>query len=189
MRRSSLMARSVRLITSVLLGLALAGSSRCGFHALLALVVRDGRLDGVLGKHAAVDLDRRERELLDDLRIADLLGFRQRPALEPLGRERGAGDGRAATEGLELGVHDAVAVDLDLELHHVAALGSADDARAHVGARLVERADVARVVVVIENLVAVCHGTAPSDFLATGCSWGRCPPARARRAGTSRADA
>ena len=54
-------------------------------------------------------------------------------------------------------VDDAVALDLDLKFHDVAALRCADDARADVGRALVERAHVARVVVVVEDLVAVCH--------------------------------
>ena len=63
----------------------------------------------------------------------------------------------AAAKGLELGVDDAVALDLDLQLHDVAALRRADDARADVLGALVEGADVARVVVVIEYFVAVSH--------------------------------
>ena len=48
-------------------------------------------------------------------------------------------------------------VDLDLELHHVPALGSADDAGSDILGLLVQRADVAGVVVVVDDLVAVCH--------------------------------
>ena len=49
--------------------------------------------------------------------------------------------------------------DLQLELHDVAALRSADDASADVVLALIHRADVARVVVVVEDLVAVSHPT------------------------------
>ena len=48
-------------------------------------------------------------------------------------------------------------IDLDLQLHDVAALGRADQAGAHVGLVLVHRADVARIVVVIDNFIAICH--------------------------------
>ena len=66
---------------------------------------------------------------------------------------------RAAAEGLEPGVLDQAGgrVDLDLQLDHVAALRGADQAGADGRVRLVEAADVARVVVVVEDLVAVCH--------------------------------
>ena len=46
-------------------------------------------------------------------------------------------------------------IDLDLQLHHVAAFGCADQAGAHVGAALVERTDVAGIVVVIDDFVAI----------------------------------
>ena len=52
-------------------------------------------------------------------------------------------------------------IDLDLQLHDVAALGRADQARANFGAALVQRADVARIVVVIDNFVAICHCVSP----------------------------
>src|SRR5947208_924559 len=39
---------------------------------LLLLVVADGRLDGVLGEHRTVDLDRRQAQLLDDGRVLDV---------------------------------------------------------------------------------------------------------------------
>src|SRR6266566_4608185 len=49
----------------------------------------------------------------------------------------------------------------DLQPHHVAAGRRADHAGADVIVGLVERADVARVLVVVQYLVAVCHGVAP----------------------------
>src|SRR5450755_314118 len=95
-----------------------------GRHApvgLLLAVVGDGALDGILRQHRAVDLHGRQVELLDDLGVLDRLGLVDRLALDPLGGQRGAGDGGAAAEGLELGVlDDALVVDLDLQAHHVA---------------------------------------------------------------------
>src|SRR5919109_4985477 len=54
-------------IDPLLLGLLLGR----GGQPLLLLPVGDGRLDGVLGQHRAVDLHRRERQLLRDLRVLD----------------------------------------------------------------------------------------------------------------------
>jgi hypothetical protein len=73
---------------------------------VLVPVIVDRGLDRVLGEHRAVDLDRREAELLDDLGVADLLALVEALALEPLGREAGRRDRRAAPEALELGVLD-----------------------------------------------------------------------------------
>ena len=48
-------------------------------------------------------------------------------------------------------------IDLDLQLHHVAAFRRADQSRAHVRIVLRQRADVARVLVVIDHLVRISH--------------------------------
>ena len=78
-----------------------------------------------------------------------LHGFVQSSAAEPFGGQGRRGDGGAAAEGFELGVDDAVAVHLDLQLHHVAAFGGADDSGADFFGLLVQGADVAGVVVVV----------------------------------------
>src|SRR5450631_3416810 len=119
---------------------------------MLLPVVLDRRLDGIFCEDRAVDLDRREVELLDDLRVLDLGRLLERHAFDHLGRERARRDRRAATEGLELRIRDLAVDDLDLQTHHVAARGRADQAGADIiGLVLGKRADVARVVVVIEN--------------------------------------
>jgi hypothetical protein len=60
--------------------------------------------------------------------------------------------------GLELRVlDDAVLVDLDLQLHHVAARRSAHHAGGHAFLVFPERADVPGILVVIDDLVAICH--------------------------------
>ena len=46
-------------------------------------------------------------------------------------------------------------IDLDLQLHDVAALGRAHQAGAHIGDRLVHGADVAWIVVVVDYFIAV----------------------------------
>src|SRR5712692_5156242 len=73
------------------------------FDAVLFLPVTDGGLDGVFGELGTVNLDRRERKLAHDVRVLDGKRFFVRPAPDPLGGGRGAGDGRPAAEGLELG--------------------------------------------------------------------------------------
>src|SRR5713226_2393432 len=134
--------------------------ARRGFGlAPLLLVVLQRGLDGVLGQHRAVDLDRRQLQLVDDVRVLDLGRLAHRTALEPLGGQARRGDGAAAAERLELGVldHAGLDVDLDLQLHHVAALGCAHQARSHSRGVLGEGPHVARVVVVVDYLIAVGH--------------------------------
>jgi hypothetical protein len=54
-------------------------------------------LDRVLGEHGAVELDRREAELLGNLGVLDLGGLLERHALDVLGDEGRGGDSRATT--------------------------------------------------------------------------------------------
>src|SRR5262245_5218330 len=71
-------------VDSLISSLCLAGVGRRAARIrgrLLLLVVRDRGLDRVLGQHRAVDLDRWERELLDDLRVLDLHRLVDRAAL------------------------------------------------------------------------------------------------------------
>src|SRR5690606_14409142 len=116
-------------------------------------------------------------------------------ALQPLGGERRRGDRRAAAEGLEPGVlDDAVVADLDLQAHDVAARGGADEAGADVLGVLVEGPDVLRVLVVLDDFLAVRHDVlsraSVSDRGASGveapraASWGGAPR---RGAGSARA--
>src|SRR5262245_25722803 len=107
-----------------------------------------------------MDLDWRQPQLVDDVRVLDLRGLVHRPPLEPLGGEARGGDGTTAAECLELGVLDdpGVEVDLDLQLHDVAAFRCADQYRPVAREFLGEGPDIARVAVVIDNLVAVSHG-------------------------------
>src|SRR6266705_2461284 len=129
------------------------------FDAVFLLPVADGGLDGVFSEHGTVNLHRRKRTLAHDVRVLDRKRLINRLALHPLGGERGAGDGRPAAEGLELGFFNdlGLRVDLHLQLHHVAALRRADEAGPNVGIFLREAADVARIVVVIHYFFAVCH--------------------------------
>ena len=103
----------------------------------------------------AVDLHRRQAQLIDDVGVLDLERFVHGLAAQPFRRQRRTGDGAAAAEGLELGVfdHAGFRVHLHLQLHHVAAFGRAHHAGADVGIALVERADVAGIIVMIQNFV------------------------------------
>src|SRR5262249_11170741 len=68
------------------------------FGVLLVLVVLDRRLDRVLGQHRAVDLHRRQCQLLDDLRVLDAHRLVDRLALEPLGGQAARRDRGPAAE-------------------------------------------------------------------------------------------
>src|SRR5919198_3124652 len=52
---------------------------------MLVLVVRERRLDRVLGEHRAVDLHGRQLELVDDVGVLDLRRLVDRLALQPFG--------------------------------------------------------------------------------------------------------
>src|SRR5215510_3047792 len=62
--------------------------SLLGRIAVLLPVILDRRLDRVLGQDGAMDLHRRQRQMLRDHGVLDRLRFVQRLALHPLGRER-----------------------------------------------------------------------------------------------------
>ena len=63
-----------------------------------------------------------QAQLLRDLRVFDLLSVLEREPLDPLGHIGAGRNGAAAPERLELDVgDDAVLVDTDLQLHHIAA--------------------------------------------------------------------
>lgn len=133
-----------------------AGLVESGGLALCAVVL-DGGLDGVLREHRAVQLDRGQTELLRDLGVLDARGVVERHAVHELRHVAGRGDGGPAAKGLELDVlyHAGLVVDADLQLHHVAARGRADEPGPHVRRRLVERAHVARVRVVVYDFRVV----------------------------------
>ena len=130
-----------------------------GLLVVLLAVVLDGALDGVLSQDRTVDLDRRQGQFFDDSHVVDGQGLVHGLTLEPLGGQAGGCDGRAAAEGLELRLGDGLGsgVHFDLEAHHVAALGGSDQAGTDVVAVLIQGADVAGVLEVVEKFFAVCH--------------------------------
>ena len=70
----------------------------------------------------AVELDRREAQLLGNLSVLDLASLLEGEALDALSHIRAGGNGAATAECLELDIRDdAVFVDANLQLHNVAA--------------------------------------------------------------------
>ena len=95
----------------------------------LGPVVLDGRLDRILSKHRAVELDGRQAELLSDLSVLDLARLLERHTLDTLSHVGRASNGRAASKSLESNIlDDALLVDLDRKLHHIAAGRGTDEA-------------------------------------------------------------
>src|SRR3954462_13359272 len=105
----------------VMLRHRLSGNRR--LLALLRAIVADGGLDRVFREYGAVNLNRRQAELVHDIGVLDFESLIYCLALQPLCRERGAGNSAATAKRLELGVlYDAAGfVYFDLQLHYVAA--------------------------------------------------------------------
>ena len=102
-------------------------------------------------------LDGWQAKLLSDLGVLDATGLLKGHATDKLSKIAAAGDGRAASESLELDVGDGVVVgvDLNLQLHHIAASRGADEAGADITVALSHASDIARVVVVVKDLLVV----------------------------------
>src|ERR1051325_6779068 len=71
-------------ISAIALSSLLRGRPGLCLSAVLVLVVRQRGLDRVLGEYRAVDLDRRQLQLVHDVRVLDLRGLVDGLALEPL---------------------------------------------------------------------------------------------------------
>lgn len=103
-----------------------------------------------------MELDRRQRQLLRNVRVLQHARLIQGLALDPLGGQGAGRNRRSTAERLELGVHNLpVLVHSDLQFHHIAASGSAHKSCAHRGVLLVEGAHVAWVLVVVDDLKGV----------------------------------
>src|SRR5665647_3428230 len=119
--------------------------------------VLDGLVHGVGGQVAAVHLDRRQAvERVGYVGAADLECLIELHAHHELGDHARGRDCRAAAEGLELDVLDAIVLDVDVDVHQVTAHRIAHTADGDVGA--LERAYVARVAEVLEGLLAILGG-------------------------------
>src|SRR4029079_16630790 len=112
-------------------------------------------------------------------------------ALEPLGRQARARDRRSAAERLELGVVDdaGLGIDLDLQLHHVAAFRRAHEPGSNVCVVLWQGADVTRVLVVVDDLVRIRHVLLSVNAWPIASLKDPRLPSPSRTTATSRADA
>ena len=105
----------------------------------------------------------RQAEFFDDLRVANRQCLVDGLAFDPLGGERRTCDCGSATEAFELRIFDdSLLAHFDLQLHHIAALWSADDADADVFAcgdflGSAKCADVSWIFVMFDDFIAVCH--------------------------------
>lgn len=113
-----------------------------GLVALL-LVVANRTLDRILGKHRAVKLDGRKRELLGNFGVLNRTGLLEGKALYALRHITRAGNGRATAERLETDVlNDALVVHLDGEFHHITTSRGTDKTNTDVLVSLQERSDL-----------------------------------------------
>lgn len=66
-------------------------------------------------------------------------------------------DSGATTKGLEASINDlnGLLIDLDLQLHHITARGTSDESCTDTGIVLVERPDVAGVIVMVNDVLVV----------------------------------
>ena len=94
---------------------------------VLGVIIADRTLDRVFRQHTAMQLDRRQTQLLGYFSVADLAGLFESHAADEFGQVRRGGDGGAAAEGLEFDIFNCVGgrIDFDLEFHYVAAGGGA----------------------------------------------------------------
>ena len=89
-------------------------------------IIFERGLQGFLGEDGAVDFHRRQTaERIHNFLVREAHRLVNATALDEFGRHAGAGDGRAATEGLEASVLDDAILDLEAYLHNVAACGRA----------------------------------------------------------------
>mmetsp|Transcript_109796 Transcript_109796/g.354227 ORF Transcript_109796/g.354227 Transcript_109796/m.354227 type:complete len:206 (-) Transcript_109796:12-629(-) len=139
--------------------------------ALLPLVVGNGCLNGLLREYAAVNLHGRELEVRGDVCVPELGSLVHLLTDDHLGGQGAACNGRAAAEGLELGLlDDAVLANPDLELNHVAARGLPNECCADVLVGLVQPSYITRVVEVVVDCLMVKPDT--SDCEDRPRSWG-----------------
>ena len=119
----------------------------------------------------SLTLNRRQAQLLRDLRIPDRARLLERHASHQLRQIAATRDRAAAPERLELDVVDRVGgrVDADLQLHDVAAGGCADEPGSDIRVVLRHGADVARVGVVVEDFFVV--GAALGWLVGLGDGW------------------
>src|SRR5437879_4109114 len=97
----------------------------------------------------------------DDVVVLYIVGLVARPAFQPCLFEAGAGDRRTAAEVLELRVHNAIVLYLDLQFHDVPALRGAHDPGTYRFVVLRQAPHVPRVVVMVNDLFTISHDPSP----------------------------
>jgi len=124
---------------------------------VLGVVVGDGGLDSVLCEHRAVQLNRRQAQLLSNLRILNLTRLIQGHTADQFSQIRRRSNRATTAKSLEDHVIDAarLLVHTDLELHDIATSGSADKTGTNVLVALAHGSDVPGVAVVVEDLFVV----------------------------------
>ena len=102
-------------------------------------------------------LNGRKAQLLGHIGVLDLAGLVEGHTADELSQVAGGGDSRATAEGLEDNVVDdtRVLVDADLQLHDIATSGSTNQTGTDVLVTLLHGTDIARVVVVVQDLLMV----------------------------------
>src|SRR5438132_5883541 len=94
-----------------------------------------------------------DRDVLNRHRFLDAL------ALDQFGDITGACDRTATSKGFEAGVlnHSIERINLELQLHDVAALGRTDHTRTDILFVFGEAADVVRISIMLDNFTRISH--------------------------------
>src|SRR5437660_1589311 len=103
-------------------------------------------------------LDLVHLSILHDVGVLDLVGVLDGSTFQPLRGKARACNRRSATEGFKLRVYNDVVLDLDLQLHDVAAFRGAHDAGTDRLVVLRQAAEVPRIIIVVNHLITVSHG-------------------------------
>ena len=105
------------------------------FMTVFLLPIVDGRSDGVFSQNRAVNFDRRQSQLIDDLGVFDGQSFIDRASFNPFCGQGRRCNGRSTAKAFEFGILDfSVIVHLDLELHDITTFWGTDDANPNIGA-------------------------------------------------------
>lgn len=108
-------------------------------------------------RRLVLTLDRRQTQLLRNLRVPNSTRLLQRHASHQLGQITRTRNRTSASKSLELDIGDGVIirVDFDLQLHDISAGRGAHESCADICVILLHGTDIARVVVVVEDFLMV----------------------------------
>lgn len=120
---------------------------------LLDLVVGQGCLDGILSQHRAMQLHRGQTQLFGNVCVLQLASLIDGFSLHPFGGQGTACDCRSTAKSFEFGINDfAILVHFDLQFHDITTGRCSDQSGSNGHVLLVQRAHVARVLVVFDYL-------------------------------------